>query len=227
MSEGNSASRRPAAAGGRAARATPGPSTRLGARLRRPRSRDRGDRLSAARRRRPPDRRRGHVLGAQAGVTEPDLRRDAAGGACASACGARAGRSPAPARTRSPTAATRRASRSRARDGTIVILDAGTGRAPRRRHVPRAAPAGHPADSPAHGPHPGPRLLRAALPEGLRGPRVGPAVDDTGSAHAPDALPVAAALPGPAARRRGASSSCTTCRRATSRSAGWRSAPRL
>jgi hypothetical protein len=71
------------------------------------------------------------------------------------------------------------------------------------RHVPRAAAAGHPADPPAHGPHPGAGLLRPFFATTSRS-IWGPPSTTRGPAHAADALPLAAALPGPAARRGGA-----------------------
>ena len=89
----------------------------------------------------------------------------------------------------------------RAADGSVLVLDAGTGM--RRLGVAlrgRSAPGGHPADPPPHGPHPGARLLRSLLRGRPPGAPVGPAVDDAGAPGAAHALPVAPALPRAAAR---------------------------
>ena len=65
---------------------------------------------------------------------------------------------------------------------------------------PRHAAGRRPAHPPPHGPHPGARLLRLPVPRGLRGPHLGPGVDHHATADPAQPLPVAAALPGAAAR---------------------------
>ena len=91
----------------------------------------------------------------------------------------------------------------RASDGTLLVLDAGTG----IRRL-SADPGGHradrhPADPPAHGPHPGARLLRPALSPRHRGPHLGPGEQHAAAGFAPGALSFAAAVPGPPARSAG------------------------
>ena len=65
----------------------------------------------------------------------------------------------------------------------------------------------------------GPWLLRAVLPGRRRAPRLGSAVDHRRPGRAAVALPLAAAVPGPAARPRLACRCCTTCPASRSRSA--------
>ena len=102
----------------------------------------------------------------------------------------------------------------RATDGSVLVLDAGTGirrlGAALRGDV---APHRRAADAPAHGPHPGPRLLRAVLRAGLRGAPLGsgrPRRRPSATRLTP--LPVAAAVPRAAPRAAVPTCDSTTCR---------------
>ena len=83
------------------------------------------------------------------------------------------------------------------REGTMLVLDAGTGHPPPGGDDSRIrAPRRHPADAPAHGSHPGTGLLRAAVPPRCRGAHLGPGQRHAAVAGAPHALSVAAAVSG-------------------------------
>ena len=98
----------------------------------------------------------------------PQLCCDRSGRLMRFASGARAARSPRPARRPSATAATRRASRCARTSGTLVVIDCGTGAHGLSQALMtkrRAASAARPRPHQPHplGPHPGPALLRAAV----------------------------------------------------------------
>ena len=86
-------------------------------------------------------------------------------------------------------------------DGTVLVLDAGTGIRRLGDQLPPDLDADrHPADPSAHGPHPGPGLLRAALSPGRRGAHLGPGQRHDVARGPAVPLSLAAAVSGASAR---------------------------